>query len=93
MAHIPQSAAARFDPKMGWQEWRRRPGAPNPFAVRGTPEAARFDDDDGIFGRPPVMRRWTGASDGEGDSGFGLVLAAIAVVLIVVLLIGATLLL
>lgn len=66
------------------------PGTPSPFAVRGAPDAARFDDDDMRVDAPPMMRRWR-SSDEDDDPGIGLVLASVAVILIVILLIGVTL--
>lgn len=92
MAHSPRSAtAARFDPAIAWQERRRRPGSPNPFAVRRPRDAVRFDDEDFSVGAPPMTRRLTDTNQRSDASGFGLMLAAVAVALIVVLLIAMTL--
>lgn len=38
-----------------------------------------------------MMRRWTGTSERHEDTGFGVLLPAVAVVLVVVLLIAVTL--
>jgi hypothetical protein len=67
------------------------PGTPSPFAVRGAPDAARFDDDDMRVDAPPMMRRWRSSDEDDDDPGIGLVLASVAVILIVILLIGVTL--
>lgn len=90
MADTPMQAVARFNGTIGWRERRRTPGAPSPFSIRGAPDAARFDDDDMRVDAPPMTRRWR-SDESDDDPSIGLALASIAVILIVVLLIGVTL--
>lgn len=91
MADTPMQAVARFNGTAGWQERRRAPDAPSPFSVRSAPDAARFDDDDTRLDAPPMTRRWQSSNEGDDDPGAGLILASVAVILIVILLIGVTL--
>jgi hypothetical protein len=91
MADTPMQALARFDQNVGWQERRRSPGVPSPFSVRSAPDLSKWDDDDEMRAdAPPMTRRWR-SDDEDDDPAVGLALASIAVILIVVLLIGVTL--